>query len=245
MAKADLSRLVDGSQFIFLGTVIRQGAPETVMVGPERTVAVRVDDILQSTDVLRGLAGSTVLVASKDAGTLEGRLLFFTNGVAYGDRVVVQEVGHAEPSPEALRETRALIEAARVRPLLQRIAGADLIITGKVVSSAPAEQPSIFRSEHDPDWWIARVQVQSVLKGAKPSKEIEVLYPHSMDIAWYKSPKLEEGLSGIFILRHVNADQSPPEVGRSIYQAVDPLDFLPIENLQEVRRMIGQEEEGR
>jgi len=215
------------------------------MVGPEKTVAVQVDEILQSTDVLRGLAGSTVLVASKDAGTLEGRLLFFTNGVAYGERVVVQEVGHADPSPEALRGTSALIEAASARPLQQRIAGADLIITGKVVSSAPAEQPSIFRSEHDPDWWIARVQVQSVLKGAKPSKEIEVLYPHSMDIAWYKSPKLEEGLSGIFILRHVNADQSPPEVGRSIYQAVDPLDFLPIENLQEVRRMIGQEEEGR
>jgi len=246
MSKADLSRLVDESRFIFLGTVIRQGATDThVTVGPEKTVMVRVDEILRSTDVLSKLTGAEVVVASEHAGGMEGTHLFFTNGVAYGDRVVVQEVGRREPSAEVIRDVRALIKAARERPLLERIAGADLIITGKVIASKPAEKRSIRRSEHDPDWWIARVQVQSVLKGGKTDKEIDVLFAHSMDIAWYRSPKLEEGLSGIFILRHVNANESPPEVGRSIYQCVDPLDFLPIEKLHEVRHAIGEQEEGR
>lgn len=246
MSKADLSRLVDESRFIFVGTVIRQGATDThVMVGPEQAVMVRVDDILQSTDVLSRLTGGEVVVASEHAGAMTGTHLLFTNGVVYGDRVVVQEVGHRDPSAETIRDVRGLLKAARERPLLERIAGADLIITGKVIASKPAEKRSIRRSEHDPDWWIARVQVQSVLKGGKTDKEIDVLFAHSMDIAWYKSPKLEEGLSGIFILRHVNANESPPEVGRAIYQAVDPLDFLPIEKLHEVRHAIGEQEEGR
>ena len=246
MSKADLSRLVDESRFIFLGTVIRQGTTDThVAASTAKTVTVRVDDILESSETLSGLTGSEVVVASEHAGATSGTLLFFTNGVVYGDRVIVQEVGRREPSPEVMREVKQLIKAALERPLAERIAGADLIITGKVIAAKPVEKPSIRRSEHDPDWWIARVLVQSVLKGGKTDKEIDVLFAHSMDIAWYRSPKLEEGMSGIFLLRHSNPDESPPEVGRAIYQCVDPLDFLPIEKLHEVRHAIGQGEEGR
>src|SRR3954469_19055717 len=103
MSKADLSRLGEESRFIFLGTVIRQGATDThVRVGPEKTVMVRVDELLRSTDVLSKLTGAEVVVASEHAGGMEGTHLFFTNGVAYGDRVVVQEVGRREPSAETI-----------------------------------------------------------------------------------------------------------------------------------------------
>ena len=245
MNKADLSHLVDESRFIFVGTVVRQATPQDRLVtSPDRTVVVRVDDILQSSEVLGGLVGKEVMVVRDRPGPLEGTLLFFTNGVAYGDNVVVQEVGHQAASPEAIREVNDLVKLASARPLLERIAGADLIITGRVIASHPAGKPSIRRSEHDPDWWIARVLVQSVLKG-KAGSEVDVLFANSRDIAWYKSPKLEVGMSGIFLLRHQNANVVPPEVGHSIYQAIDPLDFLPIETLREVRRALNQEGEGR
>lgn len=219
--------------------------PPHGMAASENTVTVRVDEILQSSDVLRGLAGKEVVVASDHAGGHAGTLLWFTNGAVYGDRVVVQEVGHHDASPESIREVRELVKIAAARPLLERIAAADLIVTGKVVASGPAGRRSIRRSEHDPDWWIARVLVQSVIKGGKTDKEIEVLWAHSMDIAWYKAPKLEEGVSGIFILQHLSAKEAPPEVGRAIYQAIDPLDFLPIDRLPDVRRAVDQAQEGR
>lgn len=246
MNKPDLPRLVAESRFIFVGTAARQdpGHPHSAAASGS-TTPVRVDEILQSTDVLRGLAGKQVLVVSEHPDELHGTLLLFSNGLVYGDHVVVQEVGHHEARPEAIREVKELLRAEAERPLRERISSAALIVTGTVVSSTPAGKPSIRRSEHDPDWWIARVKVQSVLKGKPPQHEVEVLFAHSTDIAWYKAPKLEDGASGIFLLHHVHAKDAPPEVGRAIYEVIDPLDFLPADRLADVRRMLDQGEEER
>jgi hypothetical protein len=112
------------------------------------------------------------------------------------------------------------------------------------MSGQRAEEPSIYRSEHDPEWWIARVQVLTVLKG-KANGEIDVLYPHSTDIAWYKAPKLHEGITGILLLWRGKATEAVPEKARGMYQVIDPLDFLPMERLEEVQRLLGTEKRGR
>jgi hypothetical protein len=155
--------------------------------------------------------------------------------------VVVREIGHREASHEALREIAEMLRTAAERPLAARVAGADLIVTGEVTEARPLERPFPPTSEHDPEWWIARVTVRDVIKGRRPPRGLQVLFANSQDIVWYRSPKLHEGVSGVFIVRTRREDEAPADVPRSVYQATDPLDFLPAERLAEVQRLLDQD----
>jgi hypothetical protein len=242
MSQPDLQRLVEGSGFIFRGRAVPERAAEVRLPAgtPQKAVAVLVDEILLSTEVLSRLVGKEVIVIGEGEAVMENgqALLFFTNCVALGQQVVVQGAGYTAWSPDATRQVAQLVKAIGERPLLERVASAAMIVTGTVKSSAPAGVPSAPRSRHDPDWWIGRVQVQSVIKGAAGEAEIEVLFANSTDIAWYKAPKLREEWSGVLILQHLGARKAPPEVARPIYQIVDPVDALPIERLPDVRRAL-------
>jgi hypothetical protein len=79
-----------------------------------------------------------------------------------------------------------------------------------------------------------------VLKGRSSRKNVEVLYASSIDIVWYRSPKLEEGASGVFILRVRHEEEAPEKVPATVYQATHPLDFLPRDRLPDVERLLGE-----
>jgi hypothetical protein len=157
---------------------------------------------------------------------------------------VLEEVGQIKASREVERDLQQAVKTMEEQPLERRVAGADAVITGRVLSTHRAEEPSIYRSEHDPDWWIARVQVLSALKG-KVNGEIDVLYPNSTDIAWYKAPKLHEGVSGILLLWRGKETEALPEKARGMYQVFDPLDLLSMDRLEDVQRLLGTEKRGR
>jgi hypothetical protein len=241
----DVPRLVDEAGFVFRGRAVsRQAGTELGPLGVGKTVLVEVEEILQSTDVMQGLVGTDVTVISEDPTQItqtEG-LLFFTDCVSVGNQVVVRELGHREVSRDSLREVERALRVNADRPLTLRVAGADLIVTGAVTSARPFGEPSPLRSEHDPDWWIARIAVDAAIKGRSSRKTIEVLFANSPDIAWYKSPKLHEGASGIFILRTRIDAEAPAGLPRTVYQATDPLDFLPAGRLPEVRRLLEEAE---
>jgi len=241
MDSQELLRLVEGAGFIFRGQVIGHPAPqERAVPGAEgQRATVAVGEILRSTEVMKGLAGrEVILVGEHPSGVKQGSYVFFTTCLSLGEHAVLRDLGHWEASAEAVRDTAEAVRTAEEQPLQRRVAGAELIVNGRVASSHELAKPSIRRSEHDPDWWIARVTVRGVIKGSKAGKEIKVLFANSDDIAWYKSPKLHEGSSGIFILHRVNPKEVPEEVDRATYQATDPLDFLPAERLPEVERAI-------
>jgi len=260
MAKAEFVRLVEEAGLIFRGKVVRQGTTDArLMAAAEgKTATVEVEEVLLSTEALRGLAGREVILVSEHEGAKEeGSQVFFTSVVALGDHVVARELGRSKWSRQTSGEIAEAVKAAQERPLQARVAGAELVITGRVAASRRAEEPSIFRSEHDPEWWIARVEVLSVEKGGKVEGEIEVLFPNSTDIAWYKSPKLHEGAHGILLLHRAEGKEHPREKEkgrgrekekekdeerrRPIYEVSDPLDFLPMERLEDVRRLLGYE----
>jgi hypothetical protein len=243
-----LSRLAEGAGFVFRGRAVPH-QPENAEIGlgeAETTATVEVQEVLLGTDVTRGLVGHDVTVVSDDAAAIveeAAPFVFFTNCVSLGDRVIAREVGRREASSESVREVTEALRLAAERPLVERVAAADLIVTGEVASSRPLERPFPPRSEHDPDWWIASVTVGSVIKGRRRAR-IEVLFANSMDIAWYRSPKLREGASGIFILRPRSDDEAPADVPPTVYQATDPLDFLPTDRLPDVQRAVERDEEG-
>jgi hypothetical protein len=248
MSSAELSRFVEEAGFIFRGKVTRKRTPVAQDSTAQQSVTAQIEEILLSTNVLRGLLGRSVTVVSEHAASMEdeGSFLFFTNCVLLADHIVVREVGHIRASRDADREVAEVLKEAAERPLLERVATAELIVEGHVTACGPADPNAIQKSEHDPNWWIARVAVESVIKGGgKAVKAVEVLFANSKDIAWYKSPKLHEGLRGIVLLHSVKETDRPPRVDRVIYQATDPLDFLPIERLPEVKRALNNEKGGR
>lgn len=241
MTTDELLRLVDQAGFVFRGTAVRPGADAEI--GPAaagHTITVEVEEVLRGTDVLRGLVGRNVIVVSDDPADIEpaARHVFFTNCVSLGDTVVAREVGRRGASHESLNEIAESLRVTADLPLAARLVAADLIVTGEITSSARVNGPRLPRSEHDPDWWIARVAVELTIKGRSPRKRVDVLFANSLDIAWYRSPKLHEGVSGIFLLHSRTEDAALREVPRTVYQATDPLDFLPIGQLPQVQRML-------
>ena len=104
-----------------------------------------------------------------------------------------------------------------------RVAGAELVVIGKVVSLEAVPQTG-GRSEHDPVWVKATVEVQEVLKGSGQPTTVAVLFPSSNDVKWFHSPKFLKDQRGVFVLRK----------GDSGLTALDPLDFQSFENHNEV-----------
>jgi len=244
MKRTELLRLVEEAGFVFRGRVLRKGAPGLASGSAEgRAFTVEVEEILRSTEVLRGMAGKEVVVMSDGPQAMEegATFVFFTNVLLLADRVVVRALDQVESSRESRQEVARVIRDAEEQPLRRRVEEADLIVRGTVVASRRAEEPSIFRSEHDPEWWIARVQVRSVVKGKKVTGEIEVLFANSTDIAWHRSPKLHEGVSGVLLLHRVKREDAVPETARAMYRATEPMDLLPTERLSEIERLLGQE----
>lgn len=245
MDTEEIKRLVATAGFVFRGSIQRewQGDAPAVPADAGEIVATRIEQVLRSTPVLRGVAGQSALVISEQAGTLRRLhgVILFAECVSLGRQLLLREIGHVETTAIASRQVAEAIREADERPLRERVAGADLIVTGEVAESQPTESARRPKSEHDPMWWIARVTVKSVVKGRKPAGKVDVLFANSTDIAWYESPKLHPGTSGIFLLRHLTHDEVPKDVPRTAYRATDPLDLLPIERLAEVERLLGED----
>lgn len=248
MAANSLSHSVSTAGFIFRARIHEQWMGEAPPTPPEsaEVVAARIEEVLRSSPVLRGLAGQDALVITGDAGALRQlrHVILFTDCISIGRQFLLREIGHVETSGESSRRVAEAIREADERPLRERVAGAELVMTGEVVESEMIKNGGAPHSEHDPLWWIARVRVNSVLKGRKPVGMLKVLFANSTDIAWFKSPKLHPGTSGIFLLQHVK-DDVPKKVPRTAYQATDPLDLLPAERLAELQRMVREHRKDR
>ena len=240
--KQELSRLHEQSQFVFRGRVAKLAASNVRHIpSTPNTATVIVEEVLRGNDFLHTLAGKEVTVllggSNKDAKTIErgGVRVFFTNGLVFGDTVAVRAEGSIEPTAKAIAQIEELGKLAAAKPLEKRISKADVIVTGRVIGLHAAEKQTAPKSEHDPDWWIANVLVLSTIHGKKIENEIEVLFANSTDIVWYKAPKLHSGQSGLLLLHKLNAAESPPTVARRIFQVIDPLDFLPVERVEDVK----------
>jgi hypothetical protein len=239
-----LRRFVNEAGFVFRGRVHTHRAADAPPFPAEagEAVTAHIEEVLRSTAVLRGLAGMEAIVVTRHATALTELhdVILFTDCISLGQQILLREIGHVEASSETSHQVAEAVREADERPLRERVAAADLIVTGEVVESRAIEQPFPPKSEHDAIWWIARVTVASVLKGRRPRGEIEVLFANSDDIVWYKSPKLHRGVSGILLLHRIKEDEAPADVPRSVYQATDPLDFLPADRLGEVERALGE-----
>jgi len=232
--------LIRQSTFIFRGTVEKVGASTMPAVAAnDFTAVVRVDELIDAPGAPPDLAGKSVTVKLLQANSVKAgeQLTFFTKGWLMGNSMAVIEVGRsaaAQNPSEQVRRTRALMAD---EGLQKQLATAEAIVVGIVRSVQPAAIRHL-ATEHDPDWYEAHIEVESAIRGRISGREMTIVFPHSDDVMWKRSPKFTQGERGIWLL-HRNQARLPGIEDR--YTALDPLDFRPAGELDRVRRLSGNE----
>jgi len=237
MAPDSVKELLAESSLAFTGTV-EQANASTVPDLPvdDRTVVVRVGEILHAPEAIDLQGGSTVTVqlaeqlppmAPGEAAT------FFANGLAYGDELAVAEAGRSSPEDAAPTARLAGLDAG-VTPVraaaaelaedrvVEHAREADAVVRAQVVALAmvPPTRPP---HEHDPQWWIATLRTDLVAKGdVEAGDEVAVLYANSLDVRVRDRPKPKAGQGGLWLL-HRTADPALAE--QAPYELLDSLDL--------------------
>jgi hypothetical protein len=243
MADGALTELLRKAPISFVGTVENLGAATMSDVPiDERTAVVFVDHVLHAPEPFVGLEGHRVTLQLADDGEpiAEGQsATFFAEGLAYGETVALKEVGRlpvdavephvmravegGEPAFAALERE---VEADRFR---EHADAADAVIVGRVMGLQNVGDPP--RSEHDPDWWKATIDVVHVERGDVAPGSVEVLYPNSLDVRWRKSPKPKASQEGVWVLHATEGalrEFAP-------FRILDPQDYHPVERLEALR----------
>jgi hypothetical protein len=222
----------------------------------DQTAIVRVDEVLQVSEKLGDFRDKEITVQLAELGSLgEGQAaVFFTNSWLYGKSIAVQEIGRIELSEvqslaEIYEEIANTLMKLADASLKDRINSSEAIVVGRVSEVRPLPINHPFRqderrwiSEHDPQWQEALIRIESVEKGTISELTTTVLFPSSMDVMWYSSPKFDVNQEGIWILSRNQSQeldrsriQSPDQV---IYTALEPLDFHPLNQVERIRSLI-------
>jgi hypothetical protein len=238
---ASVSDLTLKAGFVFEGELQQLGATTAAGFAPSsETAIVRVIRILRGPQVLAGYSGQQITVQLQPPVSLKvgDQAVFFTHGVHYGDGLVVSELGNVRASAAGVEaQVNSAIQAGDDGELTQRLAQAELVVSGVAAAPRPYAQAAAAGrrvSEHDPNWFTATITIETVEKGVHSGTTTEILFPNSMDIAWYRSPKVKAGDHGVFLLHNRDIRGKPVPA----LAATHPLDYRPIAELGRVRNML-------
>jgi hypothetical protein len=247
VSEIDVKDLVRRTPISFVGTVQHLNAATSRDVPiDDHTAVVSVDLVLHAPDALKGLEGQRVTVqlsADVELPAEGDQLVFFVEGLAFGESIAVAEVGRAPVDVLATHASSAAGDLVQPTPfadvereieteaLLDHVDAAAAVVVATVTGLEQA-QPKGF-SEHDPDWWRATLEVRQVVRGDLEPGPVQVLYPNSLDIAWYRVPKPKASQDGIWIL-HFLAEGTPRDLAP--YQLLHEDDRQPLEALSRLVR---------
>src|SRR5262245_52795726 len=131
--------LTRAAQLVFRGTVQEVEASNLEIVQADSdTAVVRVDEVLKAAPSLGDFTGREITVKLAQAGdaTLGEQAVFFTNGWLYGTTLAVIEVGRLHGDAALLRgQVAAAVRQAADEELRRRLAGAALVVAGRVVET--------------------------------------------------------------------------------------------------------------
>ncbi len=237
--------LIRQAKFIFRGTVQRlNAATMTAVPITDETTVIKVDEVLQAPETLGDYTGKDITVQLTDVRDIrEGQqAVFFTNGWLYGESLAVLEVGHRSLEQEAAMISTLSGQIANINQrqadeaLQKRIESSEVVVTGRVSDIRPVAVPTQRRpiSEHDPEWTEALINIEVTEKGQPSQQTLTILFPASTDVMWYKAPKFQTGQEGLWILER----RQIRELNREAFTAIDPLDFQPLEQRENLRRLI-------
>jgi hypothetical protein len=239
-ASTTVEDLARRATLIFLGTVEKTGASTMPAAkASAATAVVRVDQVIDSPGAPPGLAGKPITVQLLEAGSVKpgSQSVFFTKGWLLGESMAVIEVGRLGRDTNIQRLTEQINgvhQTVADEALQNQLATAEAVISGRVTAVRRAEIPRL-GTEHDPDWYTAVIQVESIIKGQMPGREVTLLFPRSDDVMWHNSPKFKEGQQGVWLLHRNQARLAGIE---NQLTALRPLDFHSREELGRVERLV-------
>jgi hypothetical protein len=254
LGQVDREEWLGKSDIVFVGTVAQKGAVSFAGVPQSpSTMVVRVDRILDQPSPVALAQGDTLTVHVVDPGDFAAgsQATFYTQGWIFGTGVAVREVGH-EPAAQVAVSGQEQDSVAQLRQSLQddrlraRIAAADMVMVGRVVSVGPSTIATFLPTprpitEHDANWQEAAIQVESAIKGAQDGQQVVIRFPGSMDVAWVDAPRFTEGQEGIFLCTRDQVTGAAMAIlaGTQVvaYTALDSLDVLSPDQVDRVRAL--------
>ena len=106
MDAEDIKRLVAVAGFVFRGSVEHhaKGEAPTIPTDAGEAVAVRIEHVLRSAPVLRGVAGQEAVVISRHASALRQSRspILFTQSISLGQQLLLRELDHIEATEVAI-----------------------------------------------------------------------------------------------------------------------------------------------
>lgn len=201
-----LRDLTGQADYIFRGTVVRPGSASLAIVeADDRTAVVRIDEVLKVADTLDDFTGREVTIFLRTARSVRSgdQRIFFTSVNLLAESLGVVELGRRRGNPASIgagvREAQRQVTEQAVRT---KLGNADLVVSGRVVATRPASVgANVPRTEHDPQWWDATLEVASVVKGQFLERTVTFRFPGSLDVMWARSPKAVVGAEGTWLLR--------------------------------------------
>jgi hypothetical protein len=200
---------------VFEGTVRRLGDSTVATVQPDRmTAVVHVDRVLRAPPDFEHLAGREITVLLASSLAVGRTSAFSTVGWIYGESLAVIELERESAGPVAEVSPEQQRGIAWTQTTQSRVTAASQIVLGQVAGLRPHPRAQSRLSEHNPDWWLADVDVDVVLKGSR-SRAVAVTFANSLDVMWRTAPKLLPHQKSILLL-HDDAEELPDRRSRAV-----------------------------
>jgi hypothetical protein len=245
--QTSITDLTRHSSIIFSGRVEKAQAATADLPASKETAIVHVDEVLSQPSDIAPLGREPVTVRFREGAAPRAgeQAVFFTTLYAGGKSIGLDAVGVVRDLPPD--KARATLAKARDtildEDIAARLATSPLVIAGVVRGVRRLEERDNDRvSEHDPEWAMAEVSIDSNIKGgAANQKSATVYFASSRDGFYSLWPKLREGDRVVVI-----AQQSDPRLRFAFERSpqkpqgpfvVDRADVQPAAELERVRRL--------
>jgi hypothetical protein len=245
--QTSMTDLTRHSSIIFSGRVEKPEASTTGLPASKDTAIVRIDEVLFQPASLAPLSRQAVTVRFRQGGApaIGQQAVFFTTLYAGGESIGLDAVGVVRDMPPD--NAKATLAKARDvildEDIAARVATSPLVVAGVVRAVRRLPVPDNERvSEHDPEWALAELSIDSNVKGALPNqKTMTVYFASSRDALYTLWPKLREGDRVVVI-----AQRSDPRLEIAFERSrvkpegpfvVDRADVQPAAELERVRRL--------
>lgn len=252
--------LVQRSSIVVSGKVVRVNASmEPLQAVSPRTVVIMITRMYAGAEIAGDQKGqmATVILSQPTTALAVGKeALFFGNPRFVGKSLTIAGEGEllADAARAAKNDLEVALQSRRDRPFRERVTAASSIFRGMVESerdlgdgaddkdSGPESE-----SEHDPEWHVASVRVVAAISGAQNDALVNVIFPASRDVMWFKSPKLKVGQEAIFITHKADKGDTrlmkAPGVAEFLERQTaevvsEPSDTLPVADEARVRNLL-------
>ena len=231
------------SDYIFQGEVVQEHKSNLPVVpDADNTYVVKVNSVILASNGHENFEGENITVVAdrKKLSVLKERTgyIFYTKIWLFGETLAVI-ANYADPETnktEELKKELLVYQDKEFRLKLQvRLKESELVVLGRVSEIKDAGiQSKTKESEHTPQWNVAIIKVENLLKGNVAEEQIQVYFSASDDVRWFNAPKLENNQNAIFLLKRTDGFMGI----KNAYLLINPNDLLPVSELENVKRLL-------